>query len=125
MGQYLFQQEILSGDECQKILDLRDGDIPKVAITYKEPLYHEEGNIQEKAVMMRMSIEDHIGIRDPLKEGGIQVRVEGHLIKEDIWIEDLLGEDIPIGMEGLLEEEDILEEDPLMVEGPLMEMEDP
>ena len=68
--------------------------------------------------MMRMSIEDHIGIGDPLKEGGIQVKVEGHLIKEDIWIEDLLGEDIPIEMEGLLEEEDILEEDPLMVEGP-------
>ena len=66
--------------------------------------------------MMIMSIEDHIGIRDPLKEGDIQVRVEGHLVKEDIWI-DLLGEDIPIEMEGLPEEEDILE-DPLMVEGP-------
>ena len=69
---------------------------------YKEPPYHEEGNIQEKAVMMIMSIEDHIGIRDPLKEGDIQVKVEGHLIKEDTWIEDLLREDIPIEMEGLL-----------------------
>ena len=55
--------------------------------------------------MMIMSTEHHIGIRDPLKEGGIQVRGEGHLIEEDI----------PIGTEGLLEE------DPLMVEGPLME----
>ena len=51
---------------------------------------------------------DQIGNGDPLKEEGIQIRVEGHLIKGDI----------PIGMEGLLEEEDILEEDPLMVEGP-------
>ena len=62
----------------------------------------------EKAVMMIMSIEDHIGIGDPLKEGDIQVKVEGHLIKEDIQIEDLLGEDIPIEMEGLPEGEDIL-----------------
>ena len=75
--------------------------------------------------MMIMSVEDHIGIRDPLKEGDIQVKVEGHLIKGVIWIEHLLGEDIPIEMKGLLEEEDILKEDPLMVEGPLMEMEDP
>ena len=51
--------------------------------------------------MMIMLIEDHIGIRAPLKEGDIQVKVEGHLNKEDIWIEDLLGEDIPIEMEGL------------------------
>ena len=64
-----------------------------------------------------MPIGDHIGIRDPLKEEHIQVRVEGHLNKE-------------IGMKGLLEEEDILkeegilEEDSLMVEAPLM-MEDP
>ena len=75
--------------------------------------------------MMIMSKGDHIGIRDPLKKGDIQVKVEGHLIGEDTWIEDLIGEDIPIEMEGLPEEEDILEEDPLMVEGPLIEMEDP
>ena len=68
---------------------------------------------------MIMSIEGHIGIRDPLKEGDIQVKVEGHLIEKDTQIEDLLGEDIPIEMEGLPEEEDILEEDPLMVEDPL------
>ena len=76
--------------------------------------------------MMRMSIEDQIGIRDPLKEGGIQVKVEGHLIEEDIQIEDLPGEDISIEMEGLLEEEEnILEENPPMVEGSLVEIEDP
>ena len=45
-----------------------DKNIPKEAQIYKEPPYHEEGNIQEKAVMMIMSIEDHIGIGDPLKE---------------------------------------------------------
>ena len=110
--------------ECWKILDLRDENIPKETHMYKEPPYHKEGNIQEKAVMMILSIEDHIGIRDPLKEGDIQVKVEGHLIEGDTQIEDLLGEDIPIEMEGLPEEEDILEEDPLTVEGPLMEMED-
>ena len=54
----------------------------------------------------------------PLKEGDIPVKVEGHLIEEDTWIEDLLEGDIPIEMEGLPEEEDILEEDPLMEEGP-------
>ena len=75
--------------------------------------------------MMTMLIEDHIGIGDPLKEGDIPFKVEGHLIEEDTPIEDLLGEDIPIEMEGLWEEEDILQEDPLMVEGSLMEMEIP
>ena len=59
--------------------------------------------------------EDHLGNGDPLKEEAIQIEVEGHPIKGGI----------PIGMEGLLEEEDILEEDPLMVEDPLTEMEDP
>ena len=64
--------------------------------------------------MMIISTGDHIEIGDPLKEGDIQVKVEGH------WI----GEDIPIEMEGLPEEEDIQKEDPLMVGDPL-EMEDP
>ena len=45
---------------------------------------------------------DHIRNRDPLKEEGIPIKVEGHQIEEGI----------PIGMGGLLEEEDILEEDP-------------
>ena len=82
---------------------------------YKEPQYHEEGNIQEKAVMMIMLIVDHIGIGHLLKEGDTPVKVEGHLIEEDIHIE----------MEGLSEEEDIMEEDPLTVEGPLIKMETP
>ena len=46
--------------------------------------------------MLIMLVEDHIGIRDPLKEGDILVKVEGHLIKEDTQIEDLVEEDIPI-----------------------------
>ena len=91
---------------------------------YEEPPYQEEGNIQEKVVMMIMLIEGHIEIGDPLKEGDIQIKVEGHLIKEDILVEGLLGEDIPIEMEDP-QEEDTQEEDPLMVEDPLMEMEDP
>ena len=66
---------------------------------YKEPPYQEGGNIQEKVVMIIMIVEGHIEIRDPLREGDIQIKVEGHLIKEDILIEDLLGEDIPIEME--------------------------
>ena len=74
--------------------------------------------------MVIMSIEDHIGIGNPLKEGGIQVKVEGHLIEGETQIEELLKKDIPIEMEGLPEEEDILEEEPLKMEDPL-EMEDP
>ena len=62
-----------------------------MARIYKEPLYHKEGNIQKKALMMIMSIEGHIGIGDLLKEEDIQVKVEGHMIEEDIQIEDLLG----------------------------------
>ena len=72
--------------------------------------------------MMIMFIEGHIGIRDPLREGDIQIRVEGHLIEEDILIEDLLEGDIAIEMEDPLEEEDTQEEDPLMVKDTLMEM---
>ena len=69
--------------------------------------------------MMMMIIEGHIGIEDPLREGDIQIKVEGSLTKEDTLIEDLLEEDTPIEMEDPLEEEDTQEEDPLM------EMEDP
>ena len=55
-----------------------------------------KGNIQESVVMMIIPTGDHIEIRDPLKEGDIQIKVEGHWIKQDI----------PTEMEGLLEEED-------------------
>ena len=93
---------------------MQDENIPKEAPIFKGPSYHKEGNTLDRVVRMIIPIGDHIGIGDPLKEEDIQVRVEGHLIKEDI----------PIEMEGLLEE-DILEEGHLMVEGPLMEIEDP
>ena len=66
---------------------------------YKEPPYQEGGNIQEKVVMMTMVIEDHIEIKDPLREEDIKIKVESHLIKEDNLIGDLLGEDIPIEIE--------------------------
>ena len=35
-----------------------------------------------------MIIEDHIKIRDPLTEGGIQMEVEDPLTKEDTLMED-------------------------------------
>ena len=66
---------------------------------YKKPLYQEGGSIQEKVVMMTMLIEVHIELKDPLREGDIQIKVEGYLVKEDSLIRDLLGEDIPIEME--------------------------
>ena len=65
----------------------------------KEPPCQEGGNIQEEMVMM-MIIEGHIEIRDPLREGDIQIKVEDLLTKEDTLIEDLLEEDTPIEMEG-------------------------
>ena len=101
-------------EESQKIPDLQDENIPKEAHISKRPPYHEEGNIPERTVMMIISTGDHIEIGDLLKEGDIQIKVEGH------WIE----ENIPIEMEGLQKEEDILEEDPLMEEDSLM-VEDP
>ena len=66
---------------------------------YKEPSYKEGENIQKKVVMVIMLVEGHIEIGDPLREGDIQIKVEGHMIEEDILREDLLGEDIPIEME--------------------------
>ena len=91
---------------------------------YKEPPYQEEGNTQEKVVMMTMLIEGHIEIKDSLREGNIQIKVEGHLIGKDTLIGDLLEEDIPIEMKTPLEEEDTPEEDPLMEEEDTQE-EDP
>ena len=46
--------------------------------------------------MMIMLVEGHIEIRDLLREGDIQIKMEGHLIKEDTPIEEPLGEDIPM-----------------------------
>ena len=65
-------------------------------------------------------------IEDPLKEEDIKVRMGGHLIEEDIRIEDTLGEGTLIEMGDPLEEEDPLMEmeNPLMMEDPL-EMDDP
>ena len=42
-----------------------------------------------------MTIEGHIEIRNPLKEGDIQVKVEDPLTEEDTLIEDLLEEGTP------------------------------
>ena len=62
-------------------------------------LLHQEGwNIQEEMAMV-MIIEGHIEIKDPLRKGDIQTRVGDPLTEEDILIEDLLEEDVPIEME--------------------------
>ena len=47
-------------------------------------------------------IVDHIEVKDLLKEEGIQIRMEDHMIEGGILL----------GIEDLLEEEDILEENP-------------
>ena len=78
----------------------------------QKPSCQEGRNIQEEVVMI-MIIENHIEIKEPLREGDIQIKVEGPLTREDTLIEDLLEEDTPIEMEDPLEEED-----PLMVEDP-------
>ena len=84
--------------------------------------------------MILIMIGEHIEIEDPLKEGDIIVKMEGHQIEEDAQIEDTLGEGTPTEMEDPIEEEVPLmeievylmeiEEVPLMMEDPL-EMEDP
>ena len=83
----------------------------------------QKGNIQEIVVM---SI-DHIEVRDPLKEEGIQIRMEDCLIEGDILIgiEDLLEEEDILEEDPLMQEDPLMVEDPLLVEDPLMEMEDP
>ena len=95
MDLYLSQLETEEG--YQRILGLNKN-IPKMVHIFKGLLCHAEGNIWEIVVM----IIDHIEIGDPLKEEGIQIRMEDCLIEGGILI----------GIEDLLEEEDILEEDP-------------
>ena len=75
--------------------------------------------------MMMMIIEGHIEIRDPLREGDIQIKVEDPLTKEDTLIEDLLEEDIPIEMEDPLEEVGYPGGGPPDGNGGPLEMEDP
>ena len=50
-------------------------------------------------------IADHTEIKDPLTEGDIKVKMEGHPIEEDTRIEDTLGEGTPIEMGDPLKEE--------------------
>ena len=86
---------------------------------YKILLCQEGDNIQKRAVMMIISIMDHIGSKDPLKEEDITDKMKGHLIKMVIQREHIPEGDTPTEMEGLLEEEDpLMEEEPLMEEDP-------
>ena len=70
--------------------------------------------------MILIMIGDHIEVKDPLKEGDIKVRMEGHQIEEGTRIEDTLEEATPIEMGDPLEEE----VHPVEMENHLM-MEDP
>ena len=60
----------------------------------KELPHQEGGNIQEEMATM-MTIEGHIEIRDPLREGDIQIKVGDPLTEEDTQIEDPLEEGTP------------------------------
>ena len=96
MDLYLSQQE--TEDDCQKILGLWNENVPKEEHIFKGPPRHEEGNMPERVVMILIMIGDHMGIEDPLKEGDIKVRMEGHQIEEGTRIKDILGEGTPIEM---------------------------
>ena len=101
MDLYLSQLETEEG--YQKILELQKENIPKEVHIFKGFPCHEEGNTSEIVVMIMIG--DHIEIEDPLKEGDIKVKMEGHPIEEDTRIEDTLGEGTPIKMGDPLEEE--------------------
>ena len=98
-------------EEYRKFTGWQNENPPKEAHIYKRLPYPEGGNIQEEMATM-MTIEGHIEIGDPLREGDIQTKVGDPPTEEYTLIEDLLKEDIPIEMEGPLEEEDTQEEDP-------------
>ena len=89
----------------------------KEAPMCKELLQLGEGKVLEETVIA-MVIEDHIQIKDPLTEEGIQMEVGDPLTEEDTQVEDLLmvedpqEEDILIEMGNPLEEEDTLEGTP-------------
>ena len=108
---YLFHLQL--EERCQRVQDLNKN-------IFEELPHHTEENIQVRVVMVLIGIEEHMEIKDPLKEEDINVRMEDNQIEEAIRIEDILGEGIQIEMGDPLEEED-----PLMMEDPLMEMEDP
>ena len=66
---------------------------------YKGLLPPEEENTEGKTVIM-IVLEGHIETGDPLIEEDIQTKVGDPLTEEDTLIEDLLEEDILIGMGG-------------------------
>ena len=59
------------------MLGLWNENVPKEAHIFKEPPSHER-NIQEGVVMILLMVGDYTEIKDPLKEGDIKVRIEGH-----------------------------------------------
>ena len=103
MDLYLFHLEL--EEDCQRIQDLNK-DISKRVYIFEGLLHHIGGNTLVRVVMILIVIEEHMEIKDPLKEEDTKTRMGGHQIKETIGIEDTLGEGIQIKMGDPLEEED-------------------
>ena len=100
MDLYLFHLEL--EESCQRIQDLNK-DISKRVHIFKGLLHHHAGgNILVRVVMILIVMEEHMEIKDPLKEEDIKVRMGDHQIEEAIRIEDTLGEGIQIEMGDLL-----------------------
>ena len=93
MDLYLFHLELEEG--CQRVQELNK-DISKRVYIFEGLLHHTGGNILVRVVMILIAVEEHMEIRDPLKEEDIKVRMGGHQIEEAIRIEDNLGEGIQI-----------------------------
>ena len=100
---YLFHLELEEG--CQRIRDLNK-DISKRVYIFEGLQHHAGGNILVRVVMILIVVEEHMEIKDPLKEEDTKVRMGGHRIEEAIRKEDTLGEGIQIEMGDPLEEKD-------------------
>ena len=85
MDLYLFHPELEEG--CQRMQESNKN-------LFEELLHHAEENIQVRVVMILIVIEEHMKIKDPLKEEDTKVRKVGHQIEEAIRIEYILGEGI-------------------------------
>ena len=87
MDLYLFHLEL--EEDCQRIPDLNK-DISERVYIFEGLLHHVEGNILVRVVMMLIVIEDHMEIKDLLKEEDIKVKMGDHQTEEDIRMEDTL-----------------------------------
>ena len=145
MGQYLFSaRDYARGRVLGKTRISGTGIFPRRHLYSRDLHNMKKGIPQERVVKMTIPIGDHIGNGYPLKEKGIPIKVEGHLIEEGIPI----GMGRPPGRGGysgggppsggrppndggppgggrpLMMEDPLMVEDPLMTEDPLI-VEDP